>query len=123
MIQAIEQMIRGWIHRSIRWYLRRCGGAFHVGPYGSFGNYVKLLSDEDYHWMKETLHIRQDMPIQVADQLFVWLEEFYPLQHRWDAYEGPGAGESYPYSYFRSVAKNKLRELIRRNMLKNLEGE
>jgi hypothetical protein len=37
-----------WLHRLIVWYLRRCGGAFHHGPYGEQGRYVELMTDAQY---------------------------------------------------------------------------
>jgi hypothetical protein len=32
----------------IVWYLRRCCGAFHHGPYGDGGVYVRLMKDQEY---------------------------------------------------------------------------
>lgn len=36
------------IHKTICWYLRRCGGAFHCYAYGPNGRYVKLMTEEEY---------------------------------------------------------------------------
>jgi len=40
--------VRGVIHRLIVKYLLRCGGAFHSGPYGEQGKYVRLFTDKEY---------------------------------------------------------------------------
>jgi hypothetical protein len=38
------------IHAMICWYLRRCWGAFHHGPYGAAGGrYVVLMNERQYH--------------------------------------------------------------------------
>lgn len=44
-----NKYVRKYIHNAIVWYLKRCGGAFHSGPYGENGKYVALMSDEKYH--------------------------------------------------------------------------
>lgn len=36
------------VHRAIKWYLVRCGGAFHTGAYGPDGRYVVLVRDSAY---------------------------------------------------------------------------
>lgn len=40
--------MRKYIHKIIVWYLKKCGGAFHSGPYGDNGKYVKLFTDKQY---------------------------------------------------------------------------
>lgn len=40
--------VKKHIHNAIVWYLKRCGGAFHNGPYGENGKYVALMSDDQY---------------------------------------------------------------------------
>ncbi len=36
------------MRRFIVWYLQRCGGGFHIGPYGEHGLYVSVMSDREY---------------------------------------------------------------------------
>lgn len=36
------------LHRAIMHYLRRCGGAFHHGPYGADGSYVVAMDEAGY---------------------------------------------------------------------------
>jgi len=47
--------IRTIIHRTICWYLRRSGGAFHTYPYGKDGRYVVIMTDEKYGWYNNNL--------------------------------------------------------------------
>lgn len=42
-------MLRKLIHRAIVAYLRRCGGAFHHGGYGSLGRYVMCVNEQQYN--------------------------------------------------------------------------
>lgn len=105
--------MRKWIHRVVKWYLVRVGGAFHTGPYGYMGRYIVLMDESEYHWSKERVHLQRDTPRVIADQLFEWLEQYSPLQKWWDAQNGRSTGEDYPYTYFRKLAKKRLRELIR----------
>jgi len=38
------------IKRLICWYVsRRCGGAFHYGPYGDRGSYIARVDEATYH--------------------------------------------------------------------------
>ena len=54
-------MIKRLIHKFIVWYLRRSGGAFHHGPYGS-GCYIAVLTEKQWHW-------RNELPMPVLDPI------------------------------------------------------
>ena len=47
--------IKRLLHKFIVWYLRRCWGTFHSGPYNKYGEqnnggrYVVLMDDDTYH--------------------------------------------------------------------------
>ena len=111
----MQRVVRGWIQEFICWYLRRCGGAFHSGPYGPFGNYVKLMSDESYHAMKGSTFVYLDSPKVVADRFFAWVDEYHELQEMWDTWNA-STKEDFPYDYFRRIAKTVIRNLVRENI-------
>ena len=51
--------MRYYILKFIQWYLiKKCGGAFHINPYGEKGRYVVIMNERQYHnykWKAEDL--------------------------------------------------------------------
>ena len=75
-MRKLKRTLHGMIVVAIAAYLRRCGGASHVFPYGPDGRYVALMTEKEYHWhrnMPQWYYLTQcqecagqDMPTKAA---------------------------------------------------------
>lgn len=45
----MKRFVHKYIVRFIAWYLKKCGGASHVYPYGKQGRYVVIMNEDDYN--------------------------------------------------------------------------
>ncbi len=54
--------MRKAIHKFILWYVtKKCGGAFHTGPYGEKGHYIKVFTDNEYGELQKLLIRHENM--------------------------------------------------------------
>lgn len=71
----LHLVIKRFLHKFILWYLRRCGNAFHTGPYNNYGEsnkggmYIVAMDDDTYH------HFRVLATDRVKEEfhMMVWL--------------------------------------------------
>lgn len=57
--------MRKAIHKFILWYVtKKCGGAFHTGPYGEKGHYIKVFTDNEYGELQKFLIRHENMKNQ-----------------------------------------------------------